>query len=66
MPHSPLVLLCLADILDARTAHDLDVKFYEDRAAHFAAAQLPLIVALAGKNNLISFLVGIGHEKVRK
>ncbi|KAI0796559.1 ferric reductase NAD binding domain-containing protein [Abortiporus biennis] len=38
--------------------------FFEDRAAHFASCQLPLIVALAGKNNIISFLTGIGHEKL--
>lgn len=46
-------------------AKSLDIWQYEDRAAHFASAQLPLIVALAGKNNVISFLVGVGHEKVR-
>ena len=28
--------------------------FFEDRAAHLASCQLPLIVALAGKNNIIS------------
>lgn len=28
--------------------------FYEDRAAHFASSQLPLIVSLAGKNNILS------------
>ncbi|TDL29709.1 hypothetical protein BD410DRAFT_833972 [Rickenella mellea] len=43
---------------------DLTKFFYEDRAAHLASCQLPLIVALAGKNNIISFLVGIGHEKL--
>ncbi|KII94680.1 hypothetical protein PLICRDRAFT_169410 [Plicaturopsis crispa FD-325 SS-3] len=43
---------------------DLSTMFYEDRAAHFASCQLPLIVVLAGKNNIISFLTGIGHEKL--
>ncbi|KAJ3573341.1 hypothetical protein NP233_g2490 [Leucocoprinus birnbaumii] len=43
---------------------DLFVMFYEDRAAHLASCQLPLIVALAGKNNIISFLTGVGHEKL--
>lgn len=36
------------------TAHDLKTLFWEDRAAHIASCQLPLIVALAGKNNIIS------------
>ena len=35
-------------------AEGLNDWFYEDRAAHFASCQLPLIVALAGKNNVIS------------
>lgn len=35
-------------------ARDLTVMFYEDRAAHLASCQLPLIVALAGKNNIVS------------
>lgn len=32
----------------------LNYWFYQDRAAHLAACQLPFIVALAGKNNIIS------------
>ncbi|TCD66927.1 hypothetical protein EIP91_000705 [Steccherinum ochraceum] len=43
---------------------DLESFWYEDRAAHYASSQLPLIVALAGKNNIISFCTGIGHEKL--
>ncbi|KAH9943327.1 ferric reductase NAD binding domain-containing protein [Epithele typhae] len=43
---------------------DLTTWFYEDRAAHLASCQLPLIVALAGKNNIISWITGIGHEKL--
>ncbi|KAI0832548.1 hypothetical protein BC628DRAFT_1309259 [Trametes gibbosa] len=43
---------------------DLQYWFYEDRAAHLASCQLPFIVALAGKNNLISLFIGIGHEKL--
>nr|VWP00534.1 Pre-mRNA-splicing ATP-dependent RNA helicase PRP28 (EC [Ganoderma boninense] len=43
---------------------DLNYWFYQDRGAHLAACQLPFIVALAGKNNIISFLTGIGHEKL--
>ncbi|OBZ76332.1 putative ferric reductase transmembrane component [Grifola frondosa] len=43
---------------------NLDSWFFEDRAAHLASCQLPFIVALAGKNNIISFFTGIGHEKL--
>ncbi|KAI0068942.1 hypothetical protein BV25DRAFT_1817865 [Artomyces pyxidatus] len=43
---------------------DLTAMFYEDRAAHFASSNLALVVALAGKNNIISFVTGIGHEKL--
>ncbi|KAI0720245.1 hypothetical protein C8T65DRAFT_692861 [Cerioporus squamosus] len=43
---------------------NLQTWFFEDRAAHLASCQLPLIVALAGKNNIISWLTGIGHEKL--
>ncbi|CDO68687.1 hypothetical protein BN946_scf184652.g14 [Trametes cinnabarina] len=43
---------------------DLQYWFFEDRAAHLASCQLPFIVALAGKNNIISFFTGIGHEKL--
>ncbi|KAL7282503.1 hypothetical protein ACG7TL_003974 [Trametes sanguinea] len=35
---------------------DLQYWFFEDRAAHLASCQLPFIVALAGKNNIISWL----------
>ncbi|KAF9483940.1 hypothetical protein BDN70DRAFT_903886 [Pholiota conissans] len=43
---------------------DLAAFMYQDRAALIATSQLPLIVALAGKNNLISWLTGVGHEKL--
>jgi len=43
---------------------DLQKFMYQDRAADLASCQLPLIVALAGKNNVISWLTGIGHEKL--
>jgi hypothetical protein len=29
-----------------------------------AVAQFPFVIGLAGKNNVISFLTGISHEKV--
>ncbi|PPQ99070.1 hypothetical protein CVT24_003630 [Panaeolus cyanescens] len=43
---------------------DLWAVMYQDRAAHLASSQLPLIVALAGKNNLISWMTGISHERL--
>jgi ferric-chelate reductase len=46
-------------------AHHLDAYFYEKRAAQMANVQLPFIIALAGKNNVISFLTGVSHEKVK-
>ncbi len=35
-------------------ARDLSPTFWQDRAAHLASCQVPLIIALAGKNNIIS------------
>jgi hypothetical protein len=29
-----------------------------------AVAQLPFVIGLSGKNNVISFLTGVTHEKV--
>ncbi|KAF8914049.1 ferric reductase NAD binding domain-containing protein [Gymnopilus junonius] len=43
---------------------DLQALFYQDRAALMASCQLPLVVALAGKNNVISWLTGISHERL--
>ncbi|KAF9468795.1 FAD-binding domain-containing protein [Collybia nuda] len=43
---------------------NLQAAFWQDRAAHFASAQLPLVVGLAGKNNIISFLTGVSYEKL--
>lgn len=43
---------------------DLQSYMYQDRAAHLASAQLTLVVVLAGKNNMISFLTGVSHEKL--
>ncbi|EJD53556.1 hypothetical protein AURDEDRAFT_156793 [Auricularia subglabra TFB-10046 SS5] len=42
----------------------LYVRNWHDRAAHVGGAQINLIVALAGKNNIVSFLTGISHEKL--
>ncbi|KAJ8523513.1 hypothetical protein ONZ45_g36 [Pleurotus djamor] len=42
----------------------LNPSFWQDRAAHLASCQVPLIVALAGKNNIISALTGVSHERL--
>lgn len=36
------------------SANDLEAWFFQDRAAVLASCQVPFIVALAGKNNIIS------------
>ena len=43
---------------------NLAATYWANRAAHLATSQTPLIVALAGKNNIITLLTGIGYEKV--
>ncbi|KAI0693553.1 ferric reductase NAD binding domain-containing protein [Cytidiella melzeri] len=53
-----MLILCFVD------TKGLNFIFWEDRAAHLASCQLPLIVALAGKNNIISFFTGVSHEKL--
>lgn len=47
--------------LDTRNA---TVNFFKSRAALVSCAQLPLIIALAHKNNIISWMTGISHEKL--
>ncbi|KAH8113680.1 ferric reductase NAD binding domain-containing protein [Phellopilus nigrolimitatus] len=42
----------------------LDPNYWADRAGTLAVSQLTFIVALAGKNNIISALTGIGYEKL--
>ncbi|KAF8881834.1 ferric reductase NAD binding domain-containing protein [Gymnopilus junonius] len=42
----------------------VDPHYYADRAGTIAASQLPLMVALGMKNNLISALTGIGFDKL--
>jgi len=41
-----------------------EARTVADQAAWLAVAQVPLIIALAGKNNLVSFLTGISYEKL--
>ncbi|KAG8745535.1 hypothetical protein FRC10_007713, partial [Ceratobasidium sp. 414] len=45
---------------------DLTVIYWANRAAHLATSQTPLIVALAGKNNIVSLLTGVGYEKASR
>ncbi|KAG8692592.1 hypothetical protein FRC09_011094, partial [Ceratobasidium sp. 395] len=45
-------------------SYNLAVKYWANRAAHLATSQTPLIVALAGKNNIVSLLTGVGYEKI--
>lgn len=41
-------------------------NFFSDpkRAGYIAVAQIPIVVALAVKNNVLSWLSGQGYEKV--
>ncbi|KAL7422396.1 ferric-chelate reductase Frp1 [Cryptotrichosporon argae] len=41
-----------------------DSRVWSDQAAWVAVAQVPLIVALAGRNNLVSFLTGISYDRL--
>ncbi|KAF8607662.1 hypothetical protein BDV93DRAFT_603451 [Ceratobasidium sp. AG-I] len=43
---------------------NLTVTYWANRAAHLATSQTPLIVALAGKNNIVTLITGIGYEKL--
>ncbi|KAF5361182.1 hypothetical protein D9758_009046 [Tetrapyrgos nigripes] len=41
-----------------------DISYWSNRAGALLASQLTLITALGTKNNVISFLTGIGYEKL--
>ncbi|KZS97904.1 hypothetical protein SISNIDRAFT_423350 [Sistotremastrum niveocremeum HHB9708] len=58
---SYIAVLLVFAFVDTR---NLTITFWEDRAAHLASSQVSLIVALAGKNNFISWLTGVSHEKL--
>lgn len=51
--HGSFIIVCVG-LTCVITAEGLTTWFFEDRAAHLASCQLPLIVALAGKNNIIA------------
>ncbi|EJD48534.1 hypothetical protein AURDEDRAFT_112965 [Auricularia subglabra TFB-10046 SS5] len=42
----------------------LNMMLWGSRSAAMAISQLPLMPVLSGKNNIISFLTGISHEKL--
>ncbi|KAG5718867.1 putative ferric reductase transmembrane component [Termitomyces sp. T112] len=42
-----------------------DPKYWANVAANIATTQLPLITALGTKNNIISYLTGIGYERLQ-
>ncbi|KAI0068676.1 hypothetical protein BV25DRAFT_1910436 [Artomyces pyxidatus] len=61
-----VTLIYLSALLIWEFVHtnNLDPDFWSNKAAHIAAAQLPLLPALSSKNNVIGWLTGIGHEKL--
>lgn len=59
-----LLYLCHFQALTFFEARDLAAFMYQDRAALIATSQLPLVVALAGKNNLISCKLFISFSEV--
>ncbi|GJJ08728.1 hypothetical protein Clacol_002947 [Clathrus columnatus] len=42
----------------------IDPNYYADRAGNAVASQIPLLVILSGKNNLLSIITGISFEKL--
>ncbi|KDQ18798.1 hypothetical protein BOTBODRAFT_28295 [Botryobasidium botryosum FD-172 SS1] len=53
-----LLALCFVN------SHHLSASTWTNRAADLATSQIPLVVALSGKNNILSFLTGVGTEKL--
>ncbi|KAG2013502.1 metalloreductase, variant 2 [Coprinopsis cinerea AmutBmut pab1-1] len=43
---------------------NLNIDWYKTRAGMIATSQIPLVVGLANKNNVVSYLTGVGHEKL--
>ncbi|KAJ1308184.1 hypothetical protein OPQ81_003949 [Rhizoctonia solani] len=56
-----LVALLIWSFINSR---GLTVGLWANRVAHLATSQTPLVVALAGKNNIVTLLTGISYEKV--
>jgi len=60
-------LAALLALLYTRASFGSDhplVFYWQDRAAYIGSVQITLVVALAGKNNVVSWLTGISHEKL--
>ncbi|KKY22588.1 putative metalloreductase [Phaeomoniella chlamydospora] len=67
--HSILVLtnLVVVVVMSLYKENTLDEWSWEEigyQSGHVALAQLPLIFLLAGKQNIIGFLVGVGYERL--
>ncbi|KAI0055076.1 hypothetical protein BV25DRAFT_1776059, partial [Artomyces pyxidatus] len=44
--------------------HKFDISYWSGRAGDIAAIQMPLIIALGMRNNIIAFITGISFEKL--
>ncbi|KAL5527017.1 FRP1_3 [Sanghuangporus sanghuang] len=60
-----LLAILLFEFLNTHNvAGILDPQYWANRAAVLAISQLALILALSGKNNIVSLLTGISYEKL--
>ncbi|KAF7351455.1 Ferric/cupric reductase transmembrane component 1 [Mycena sanguinolenta] len=61
-----IALLFAAAFMNTTTLEDvyLSPQYYANRAALIAATQLPLLVALGTKNNILTLLTGISFDKL--
>ncbi|KZP33754.1 hypothetical protein FIBSPDRAFT_810265 [Athelia psychrophila] len=48
----------------ALTGQKFNLQYWNNRAGTIAASQLPLVTALSSKNNVITFITGIGYDKL--
>ncbi|KLO10739.1 hypothetical protein SCHPADRAFT_942602 [Schizopora paradoxa] len=65
-PAAYLAALLTWELINTRdlSGVEFSTKYWANRAGAMAASQLTFVVALAGKNNIISFLTGISYEKL--
>ncbi|KAL5526202.1 hypothetical protein ACEPAG_7541 [Sanghuangporus baumii] len=60
-----LLAILLFEFLNTHNvAGILDPQYWANRAAVLAISQLALILALSGKNNIVSLLTGVSYEKL--
>ena len=59
-----LVLVTYAAIVFYACVYRSNPFIDYDRAGYIAVSQVPIVVALAGKSNWLSWLSGVGYEKV--